>query len=352
MKKEKKMKQKIIFAGPDCGNSHSKCAVIDKTGEIITKKIRSNVRCNPGSMEKFRSSYDPDIIEMEIEGEIYTIGNNISGMPTSSKAFSMGNTKLALIYGILAKTLGEEVKEDIKLIVPIPHRFYYLKNGQPNISNIREMQNLFRKNVTFLNKKYNINIVSTSFISEGNACLANLALDDPDFADKTTIVIDIGGYTTERIVYDGALKSIIYDEELTFSVNEGIKSIYPLLRIDYIKLVQEYSKNTLITPAINDNTIADSIETKKLDILGYSIPCEDIIEKRLKNLANKLYGIITTQIDDADNARTILFTGGGSVLLKKYISKWFSNPGRIKYKEEFETAISCARLAEEKYKSL
>lgn len=170
---------------------------------------------------------------------------------------------------------------------------------------------------------YQFNVVDGFTIDEPMAGWANRTLrkDGKDFAqngikDGITLVLDIGGYTTDGIVIDvgGAI-----DYTTALSVEIGVLDAVQDFKEDWKSRNPDMMKGVKLT---NDSVYHDAIRTGTMNLRGRGrYGCRDLADETAMALTNKIVSFYEERYGGGANYDYLVFTGGGGALLQDYLKK-------------------------------
>lgn len=133
-------------------------------------------------------------------------------------------------------------------------------------------------------------------------------------ANATTLVVDVGGYTTDVAAVDpGGVIDLMSPQSTRAGVIAVTEQFYSELRTAY---KQEFRSN----PEIDIQKIEKAILAGCYQYGRLKLDCQDIAEAAINGLTNQVLDVINSAGGVA-NYEYILLTGGGSVLIEKSLVK-------------------------------
>ena len=320
LKRMNKNYDKIVVIDP--GKNGVKITVFTPSYEYIThftfpssiKKVRNFL--NKDTMSDLSFEY----IDKDAPNEFYKIGEGIEdGYDlTPSK-----NTEhhLKCIYCALANVVGEGTKpENIYLILGYPSTDY----SNPTL--LEDFKNMVSREV----KTINLNGVDKKFkvkdlvvYPEGTALIQRSI-----FPKMRLSIIDIGGENTNFKLYDANgnnLKSFSIDKagcnHLRNTLEEELRNRVNANEVDVSGLDAENAIREKDIPFLTDG-----------EIQGYD-KIEDFIEDAVCDwIENSIFDKLKKyQVNVYTRGTLIIFTGGGSLLLNKYIQELLKDNARSIY---------------------
>lgn len=259
-------------------------------------------------------------ISSEIDGMRYTIGEYASKLDPSIKWIGGENKHVDSRFPVLFKTvlglMTPNPVENIDLLVmnlPIkydtPERRDFLESVAVDTHKVA----ISYDGIEFSHKKVSVNKLIVKKQPFGSLC--DLILDDCgdiqdyDLAKGFNVIIDIGARTLNILTVEGLEEQ----PHLTIQTNDGMFEAY--------RQVADYLENALgtIIPEGKLPQIIRSRTVKDMDLTP-------LIDYAFQNLANNILSILDrVLINSWGFVTSIIFTGGGTELLKTYLEERMKN---------------------------
>jgi len=169
-------------------------------------------------------------------------------------------------------------------------------------------------------KKISLYAEYVNTFDEPTGGLMNVLLKDngtqyaaPQLKEKSVLVIDIGGGTTDFVTISAA-GQIDYAQAHTeeIGIQEVIDNFTSAFRARYKELTK--SKN-----ALAPDRVREAIETGIFRGGGDSLPCQEEAEQARNTLVNRILRVTSTRYAGGFRFDAVLLTGGGSGLLYTYL---------------------------------
>lgn len=264
------------------------------SGKIVTGELSFKFRMKMNMTKELEASKGSHVIQYK--GESYLIGADATGEDYDVSKEKLIH-KMAVYLGI-----GKHVQYDerVAVVMGCPwsifkeqdmrerYRDYMMQDTKVNVAINGDMKRFSIKEMLILPE--NIGIVH---------------LKPQLFKDRLRAVIDIGGLNTNGVIYDNR-KPIL---QTAFTLNEGghilFAKIKNKLNGELGRNYQDYEIPYIIKQEQEDDTT---------EIVG------SIMQEHIDKINNEMKAL-SWNVDGLD----ILFTGGGSILLKSAISNKFKN---------------------------
>lgn len=143
-----------------------------------------------------------------------------------------------------------------------------------------------------------------------------------DLRRGRTLVIDIGGHTTDIVVME--------DGKVIYTSAESTEAGVIQVEKDFTRaLISQYRNNFKNANAPSPERIREAIRTGKYKAGGYGeLPCEDIVDRAANLLMATVHDLFIHHGGVAGN-ENLLLTGGGSGLLRRKIEEQLGHPNTI-----------------------
>lgn len=237
-------------------------------------------------------------ITVEFDGKTYTIGENNGLYATEINKIHSLNFKLCL-YTAISMAMKDNFTEEIQLVTGLPAQYYQSQKSEL-------IETLKGKKVTITLNEVPKRFTITDVIVFPQS--AGVLLLDPDKLNGDTCVIDIGGFTVDVSYFNNKKLRKLNTLELGMNVlaNSLVQKIkseygvsYDVLKVDDILNSKEIVRNN------------KSINIEKL--------IDEVLEAHAKLIENRLKGI------QEYNMSKLVFVGGGSLRLGKYLKQELDN---------------------------
>ncbi len=307
------------FIGIDDGHYSIKLCTMDgKTCTIPSRVVNREELCY-STVEKQMA------IEYEVNGDLYTVIpehqkgiEDVIDTRTNNYPFSCANQ--ALVLHVLNK-MGFNAQE-VSIVTGLPLEFYYKDGLKNEVVVQKKINNLLNINLKCVDSSIlNPIIKNHTVISEAVATLYDVMYDfdlNPkqkmlDIVDSAPVaIIDIGGRTID-------IASIREGGETLYHKYSGTKEYGALTLIDEVAKLVKSECGVDISAHIQ--LIEQIIKTGIYCKAGKNIDLGDKVKQIKDRFAQR---IITKIIPDIlgthkNNVQMVLFTGGGSLLIKDHL---------------------------------
>ena len=258
----------------------------------------------------------------EVDGNIYTvveepaINSGLHFLDTRTDDFPFSDINLILVYHSLVRA---GVDGDCKICTGLPFNQYYVNHAR-NQTLIDKKLASFKRKVNPVNSSNIPNIIEHRVMAEGVGGYMDLRFDedgsislelDQLAQDGLVSIVDIGGRTTDIVTFDN--NNIAFNRSTTLDIG-GLTIKENLLQF----LRAELKTNTLPDKIIDDLLINNGIfEHRQKD---KSINVQVQLAEMKKQVAASIINQIKRNIGvDGRDSATVVFIGGGSMLLKEQI---------------------------------
>lgn len=321
-----------FFIAVDSGKSYTKAVLRNENAVIERTKFRTKVMEYNGSGEDLIMRHT-DVIEFE--GKRHLVGDAISEDYVNFDLTKQTDEHLICIYLAITKLLDRSnlytAMAKVNLAVNIPLNIY--KNEQKK----KEFEAFIQNNKKVIGIE--VNGKPYSFILENVIALPEalgpIFYQIDDFRNKRVLVIDIGSLNTSILecnnlvpAYDRMLVSNLGINILRSSLSERLSSFYA------ISFTNDDAEQILREQSIKIN----GAEQKEASVIIHNA-----FDEHVKHIINYAKG---RKISFANSE--ILIIGGGSILLKEYLSKYFPNAHYFP-ETQFANTLSYLKILEVKY---
>jgi hypothetical protein len=145
------------------------------------------------------------------------------------------------------------------------------------------------------------------------------AFSNKNINDGVTLVIDVGAFTTDRLVIDpgGNVDYSTADSE-TIGVLDSVEAFRKDIRTQNSAKLKDVQR-------ISEDRIHEAIRTGTLDLRGMGeVPCQELARETRRSLAHDVYGVYE-RAGGASEYDNIILTGGGCALLEKELREMISH---------------------------
>lgn len=234
---------------------------------------------------------------VEYNNKTYLIGN-IDGFTSMEHVRDRDSIFHICLYTAIAAAMTSPVDNNVRVITGLPAQFF----AEQKNSLIRALEN--RRILMKLNgETRNFTITKVIVFPQS----AGLFLYDKSLVEKDTLVVDIGGGTLD-ISY---MSSGQFKEAKTYPL--GVNSTYDVLLQELSKYGVNYSNRMKAEEIIADKTIF--VEGKEVDV-------KRDIDNVLRIRAKEILNAIKQAFPEQSRYSRWVFIGGGSLLLKNYLSDY------------------------------
>jgi len=277
---------------------------------------------------------DPfDHLGVEINGEMYLVGKGAIEQDARITWSGSENKHTDSNFPILLKTALGVLAYDTKSVVVEP-----LVMGLPVKADENQERHKLLEQIVCQNHKMKL-YYADGKITENEVFIKQVVTKKQPFGSLMDVILDKGGEIKDKIIASqfnvvvdiGARTLNIYTidalepvNDLSDTTNDGIYTAY--------EWVSNYIEDKLGSPVPSGKII--SIIQKK-EIRGLDLV--PIIQKSYETLANQIYRVVSTiLVDSWVFVDRIIFTGGGSELLKQWLNKAFQGKN-IMFLDRFAT---------------
>lgn len=286
--------------------SSSKLLIAVDNGYFATKYMSENV------INSFESKVKEGTFNLLNDENTYTINLEINnrrtflvGKSASKQTFEFDKTtndiSKVLIYNAICLCMDNNASAEVKLVVGTPLAQYKAQ---------REKLELYLKTndytQVFFDRKKERKLIWIKDIKVLPQCAASFfTLPNTEVSNKNILILDWGGYTLDVAGFiNGSIK-----QESMITIPKGI---IPLKLELMNKINMEFGQNL-------DISDVDMILNNGLYLRGKKVET-DIINKTIDNYVDEAINMIILKGLNIDTYE-VLGTGGGSILLEKYLRK-------------------------------
>ena len=234
---------------------------------------------------------------VEYNNKTYLIGNT-DGFTSTEQSRDKDAIFHLCLYTAIAASMHSTIDNNVRLITGLPAQFF-AEQKLPLIRALKDRQVALKINGKF--KSFTITNVIVFPQSAG------LFLYDKSLVEKDTLVVDIGGGTVD-ITY---MSQGQFKEAKTYPI--GVNSMYDTLLQTLSKYGINYSNRMKAQELIDDHCVY--VEGKEIDITR---DISSILSFKAKEIINS----IKQSFPEQSKYSRWLFIGGGSLLLKDYLSDY------------------------------
>ncbi|GEQ15602.1 ParM/StbA family protein [Clostridium butyricum] len=318
---------KKILIAIDTGK-HTTKAITKINGEIIKIKFRTKVK----KVDNLGVDITPGSFLVEFLGETFLIGDMLSESTCNFDITKCTEEHIISIYTSICRILdklqiGSAIPE-IHLVINTPINIYKNKELKDEYKYFIESPNKVL-NLLVNSKSYSFKISSVTLCPEA---VGSVYLNSSIYKEKKVTIIDIGSLNTTFCTY----KNLVPQLDSMVVANAGVN----ILRAKIAeKLTSDYGI------MINDDDIEQILKDGYLKISGQIISksrseIETMLMKHVSTILN--YG---KSREISYNNTDIIFVGGGSILLKKYILSQCPN-ALIAEDAQFSNCLSYLKILE------
>lgn len=274
------------------------------------------------------------------EGLDFTVHEHLQGADdTRFKDYPRSPLNRVLVHHALRQA-GFGGK-NVSIATGLPVSYYYLADGRRNDALISAKQDNLRKTVTCGSQSMaNIvrNVVTTEAIAAYFDQLIDMdgsPSDSYDELNESVVgVVDIGGKTTDcAVIFPGGQQ---VDTDRSGSNDVGVLALYSavesLLRVQFDL---DNAPPRLIEAAIKTGTVK---------IAGEVEDVRDAVHAEKERLAEQVMAGVRAKIGSGKDLDSVLFVGGGTIVMQEQLQKYFPNSRFVK-QPEFANARGMFKIA-------
>lgn len=234
---------------------------------------------------------------VDYNGKTYLVGNT-DGFTSTEQSRDKDAIFHICLYTAVALSMQFSSDHNVKLVTGLPAQYF----AEQKASLIRALQG--RKVAITVNGKFKTFTITNVIVFPQSA---GLFLYDKSLVEKDTLVVDIGGGTVD-ITY---MSQGQFKEAKTYPL--GVNSMYDILLQQLSKYGINYSNRMKAQEVIDDKCIF--VEGKEIDV---SKDIDNILSFKAREIINTIKQAFPEQYKYS----RWLFIGGGSLLLKEYLSDY------------------------------
>jgi plasmid segregation protein ParM len=272
-----------------------------------------------------------DFITAEINNEKYVIGKGAEEIDSSIEWIGGNNKHLDIGFPIILKScLGMLAKEEKvivdKLVMGLPVKEFRKKDRINQLEQLILNQDHFVKleyaNGSKATRKVIIKDLDVKMQPFGSLC--DVVLDkNGEFIDYNTamdynVVVDIGARTLNILT----AREMLEVPDLSTNTNHGMFYAYDMIN-EYLQYNEKPTIPTGQLPTVARKGRVGNIDITEQVAMSYQM------------LANQIHQIIETMfVNHWSLVNRVIFTGGGSVVLKKHLTKLFADKQTVFLSQE------------------
>lgn len=297
----------VRIVGVDDGYAAIKVSWFSEKGEILSKKIASQVR----EGEHGVSDLDGSPSGYQTEGISYTIGDFRDGERTRFSNFAVSPIVRVLVHHALIDAGFEG--ESIAIATGLPPRDYFLPDGR-------------QKNETFISTKVHQMSKPVSRIGGGAipSISSHIVLSQAigavideiyDIASDAIIplpgpigVIDIGGRTTDVAVIFQA-KGICVDHKRSGSEDIGV--------LDVLADIELSIRKKFNVSSMSHGSLQKALETGIVRNYGKNEDVSEFVEAAKLKVSERIKRFVSSKLGDGSDLEKIILVGGGAHPFRK-----------------------------------
>jgi len=327
----------LIYVGVDDGHYGTKVCLEDGTCLYMPSRAARGLH----QVSDFGSNAPQDTA-YSVEGDLYTVIENYALIEAEDPrfvkpAFPVSSLNRVLVnHALLRAGLSGKA---LAVVTGLPVGDFY----QSGVKNERlidaKVANLVDAKIE--NKNPNVvlpKIVKHNVLSEGIAAFFDLLLDFDGNEKPETVrlierramaFIDVGGKTTDiALVIEGG-KGI-------YSERSGTKQIGALNLNEKVgqRLKSRFDLN-MPPPAKH---VEEIIRDKEYMLFGETHDVSDIVDEEARNFAVAISGELVRLVGNGEDVGSVVFVGGGSILLKPYFQEMYPKQALFPENPEFANA--------------
>ncbi|CDM68423.1 Hypothetical protein CM240_1259 [Clostridium bornimense] len=318
---------KNLYIAIDTGK-HTTKAITKINGEIIKVKFRTKVK----KVNNLGVDITPGSFLVKFLGETFLIGDMLSESACNFDITKCNEEHIISIYTAICRIIDK-----LKIDSEIP-QIYLVVNTPINIYKNKELKNEYKYfiespdkvlNLLVNSKPYSFKIISVTLCPEA---IGPIYSNSSIYKEKKVTIIDIGSLNTTFCTY----KKLIPMLDSMVIANSGVN----ILRA---KISEKLTSTFGIM--ISDDDVEQILKDGHLKING------QIISQSKTKIESMLSGHVSSIInygksrDISYNNTDLIFIGGGSILLKKYILSLYPN-ALIAEDAQFSNCLSYLKILE------
>ncbi len=326
---------KKIFVGVDDGHYAIKVVLEDGT----TLAVPSRGKAGRHLISTAWQGDEAGLYKTE-EGNDFTVHEHLqSADDTRFMGYPNSPLNRVLVHHALRHAgLGGK---DVSIATGLPVSYYYLADGRRNDALISSKQANLRKGVTCGTHpmaRIAHNIVATEAIAAYFDQLIEMDGSPSASADamgESMIgVVDIGGKTTDcAVIFPGGNQ---VDTDRSGSNDVGVLMLYTTIG----SILQSKFELDNVPPRL----VEAAIRTGFVKIAGKTEDVSDVVRVEKERLAEQIMAGVRTKIGAGKDLDSVLFVGGGTIVMREQLEKYFSH-SRFVENPEFANARGMFKIA-------
>lgn len=309
----------LIFGGADDGHREVKVSFIinKKSVKLITPSRAMSGLSSRISINGAKSS----IFTYSSDNGIFSLGDVESAEDTGYDEYPFSAQNRVIVAHSL-RLVGLTDKDSLAIISGLPLKRFYL-GGKPNVEVIkRKKSNLLMSDVKGRDGYLPPKIVKHDVLPEAIAAWVNYIMlrnqegklyIDKERVSQRTAVIDIGGRTLDIAV----VKDWDLDKSRSTSDEIGM--------INIIEEMRERLYDIFKGSEPTDEQVEQAVNTGSVTAWGEIINVSAEREEVIMTVLNSLKATIMRRLRNTQDIHSVLFVGGTSKFLEKYLVGWFKN---------------------------
>ena len=335
MKGKKAMSEKPEYVGVDDG--HYAVKVVREDGSTFSTPSRARAGRHVISWQE--EDDDGPFYQAE-EGSSYTVNKHLAVYEdTRFKEFPRSPLNRVLVHHALREAgLGGK---KVIIATGLPVSYYYLANGKRDEALIAsKIANLNRLVTCGANQLAEIlsNLVTTEAIAAYFDQLmdikGNPSKEFDTLSHAVVGVIDVGGKTTDcAVVYPGGEQ---VDADRSGSSDTGVLQLNDAI-ISRLRTMFDLDN-------IPPRMVEAAINTGRVRIAGEEMDVLDMVTTEKERLSEQIMSGVRTKIGSGKDLDSVLFVGGGAIVMRDQLSKHFPH-SRFPDQPEFANARGMLKIA-------
>lgn len=325
----------IYLIGADIGSSTTNIAATILTAEGIKQPLISKPsQIKIGKPEQYADintgaiKSSPAVEIQTPNGNVtYTIGESENNNLVHGETRLYDGTNTALLTAGLQHWLDVPKNSKIVLALSIPTNLFYIgedDSKEVNKSLIEQIEN------AYYTQLIGYKVIDIKIVPEAQPPLFSYLINSngsrkPEYIpDSKLLIVDIGGNTldtTECLVPEVGQKiftKLSMERAIPHSGVNGIKQ-----RLEQ-KVLSAYKEKGVILEALNPAQIERAKRSGMVSINGVELDTKNFLKQAYVEQAKKIETNLMDIAKDGNYSK-IIFSGGGSIVFKSFIKKWFKN---------------------------
>lgn len=327
--------KKPVYVGVDDG--HYAIKVVTEDGQYFSMPSRAKAGKHVIQMQGDSASVDGGIYH--VDGQPYTVNQHLSDSDdTRFQGYPLSALNRVLVHAGLRRAGFSGKVVHIATGLPVSH--YYsgpevnttLIDGK--VKNLKQLVTCDYGDCAIIEG----NIVTTEAIAAFYDQLMDMdGQPTPVFEEVKDVsvgVIDIGGKTTDCAVILPGGQNI--DTKRSGSSDVGILMLNEQVER---KIRSKFDLDTVPTKMVEM-----AIATGQINVYGKAVDVSDIVQHEKEQLAMHIMSTVNTKIGSGKDLGWVLFVGGGSIVMREQLEKYFPH-ARFPDKPEFANARGMLKIA-------